>query len=322
MSSAQGPTGSSPPNAPTNRPTWTTIDDDELDLPTGSTESTTMELHDGTNGDESRTEDVPEVGETSRMSDEMEDAVGGLMQMAGGAIANDNHDEDNGTTSLVPPAAGAGEEGEDELKDDEEEPMVPQKARRGGAPGGGRFKKKPVTGKKQGRKPAGGSKLIVVDGAILPTVITTKEQENTGSTAMVPSPSGPTSVDMMEVDEIADDDNLSVMDTLDVPGTRKRRGGKAGGAAGSRGKKKAGDAVGDLDDLDTPAGSAPGTPSKSSRRRKTAGPPSNNGDSSLQGPGGVTKNQPQYHVMKKEDGEMCGRADIQVGWAFRGRNKL
>ena len=79
MSSAQGPTGSSPPNAPTNRPTWTTIDDDELDLPTGSTESTTMELHDGTNGDESRTEDVPEVGETSRMSDEMEDAVGGLM---------------------------------------------------------------------------------------------------------------------------------------------------------------------------------------------------------------------------------------------------
>lgn len=30
------------------------------------------------------------------------------------------------------------------------------------------------------------------------------------------------------------------------------------------------------------------------------------------GPGGVTKNQPQYHVLKMEDGEMCTRADIQV----------
>jgi hypothetical protein len=272
-----------------------------------------MDPHDGTNARDDD-DDAPEVGETSRMSDEMEDAVGGLMQMAGGSATNDHHDEDDGlpgATGLVPPAGRAEDDGEDELKDDEEEPVVPQKARRGGAPGGGRFKKKPATGKKPGRKPAGGSRLIVVDGAILPTVITTKDKENTGSTA-VAAPSGMTSVDMMEVDEIADDDNVSVMDTLDVPGTRKRRGGKAGGTAGSRGKKKAGDLVGDMDDLDTPAGSAPGTPSKSARRRKTAGPPSNNGDSSLQGPGGVTKNQPQYHVMKKEDGEMCGRADIQA----------
>lgn len=67
-------------------------------------------------------------------------------------------------------------------------------------------------------------------------------------------------------------------------GTGSKRGG---GGASRRGKRKK-DLEGG-DDADSVAGKRGG-----------------------KGGGGVTKNQPQYHVLKMDDGTMCTRADIQV----------
>jgi hypothetical protein len=318
---------------PTARPTWTTIDDDELDLlPTTDSQTdgrsdqpTAHPVGDGEGSGEL-------VGETSRMSDEMEDAVGGLMQMAGSGVGLSrivNETETAGRLDHLPGTSGhdmQGRDGEDELRDDEEESVVPPgpvgrgRGKRGSTVGG-RGKRKTdgisgattttTTAKKGSRKSTAMSKSVPFNPHVTtatPSVITTTQGIPVDYGASTSTP-----VEMMEVDEIGDDDDgLSLFDTLDIPepaGGKKRRGGKAGGSTGTKGRKKPVDV--EMDDTET-VGSAPGTPGKSNRKKRTVGPPSNNGDGWVQGPGGVTKNQPQYHVMKLDDGDMCGRADIQV----------
>ena len=258
------------------------------------------------------------------MSDEMTDAVGGLMQMAGGAVG-----AGAGSTT------GETENGQDPTKDDEEEdelvvdieeelsaaaPSTGRgRGRRGGATSAG--------GSGRGRKKTEGTapKKAPRKSATKPFITTASA---TPSTPTIPTPRGedepgaPVPLELMEIDEIADEDAMSTITAstaLDVPGAlssttatgKKRRGGKGGPGTG-RGRKKV-----ELDPAnDDPEGSMPGTPASTSkasaRRKKVVAPPSNSGDVNGQGPGGVTKNQPQYHVMKKEDGEMCGRGDIQV----------
>lgn len=306
-----------PPPAP-SRPTWATIADDELDGDNEAEGDADMD-----SGTRSRSDVDQDQEEGMRgMSDEMTDAVGGLMQMAGGGTG--------------PRLDEAVENGEDELGDEQEEeedeltvePEVEPagnggrgRGRRGGAAqaggsGRGRRKTDGTTGPKKAPRKSAVKPLVTTTPAtsLTPAIVIPGEDELAGSNP----------VDSMEVDEIADEDALSTITAstaLDVPGAagsiltavgKKRRGGKGGSGTG-RGRKKI-DPDATNEELE---GSVPGTPvstSKAGGRRKKAvpAPPSNAGDGIGPGPGGVTKNQPQYHVMKKDDGEMCGRADIQV----------
>lgn len=285
-----------PPSVPApSRPTWATIDDDELeDVDSGR--SAEQEL--GIRG----------------MSDEMTDAVGGLMQMAGGAVS-------------AGPAGGIpNEEEEDELVVDPEEESIVSAGPVGRGRGRGRGRGATATGSGRGRKKADGTAAPKKSrkSAVKPFVTSSALTPTSTLSVYTPGEEGQVPLELMEIDEIADDDAMSTITAstaLDVPGAssstapKKRRGGKAGTGTG-RGKKKIDPELGN----DDPEGSMPGTPvstgKTSVRRKKVAPPPSNSGDPNGQGPGGVTRNQPQYHVMKKDDGEMCGRADIQVRYGF------
>jgi hypothetical protein len=287
-----------------SRPTWATIGPDEgegeamdLDPPVHPDSPERSEVAtDPSNLDEGENQDpvqdgmnVEPVIQANALSDEMTDAIGGLMQMASSAA------------SLRPTETPS-------IPDLDEKDALVVQAKGKGMRGGKRASVGRKVTKLDSKKP-NNKKTPVTNSIPDPETL---EIEN--GDPIADAPTAGTMED--ELDEIMEDEPID----NPIPTGGKRKRGSTTTAGSTRGKKKQNPVL--ANGTDTPLGeggidSPAPTPSKRGGKKKK-GLITNGAEGEgvevghVQGQGGVTKNQPQYHVMKKEDGVMCTRADIQV----------